>query len=255
MAATIALVIFLVATLLGAGLFIASRYKRCPSDKILVVYGKTAGNEPQYYHGGGALVLPFVQGHAYLDLAPLPVELRGRGLRTADESSVDVVVDLAVAVTRDPQLIPTAAERLLHIAPADIAALAKDIGYGVLDQTVAECARSELTAADSKTSMLTAFLANYEPEIAKVGVEVQSIRIVNVSTSDTERRDTILVALGEVLTETRPSPQADAWRRLKNELDELATARNPVGSPANHRPAADEWKEALRAWARAFHGG
>ena len=32
------------------------RYRRCPSDKILVVYGKTGGGSPKCIHGGGKFV-------------------------------------------------------------------------------------------------------------------------------------------------------------------------------------------------------
>lgn len=35
-----------------------SRYKRCPSDKILVVYGKTGGASAKCIHGGGAFIWP-----------------------------------------------------------------------------------------------------------------------------------------------------------------------------------------------------
>lgn len=50
--------------LIGIGAFVVfvtilaliSRYKRCPSDKILVVYGKTGGQSAKCIHGGGAFI-------------------------------------------------------------------------------------------------------------------------------------------------------------------------------------------------------
>ncbi|MFW2478014.1 MAG: flotillin family protein, partial [Sediminibacterium sp.] len=39
-----------------------ARYKRCPSDKILVVYGKTGGSSAKCVHGGGTFIWPVIQG-------------------------------------------------------------------------------------------------------------------------------------------------------------------------------------------------
>ncbi len=45
--------------------WVASRYKRCPPDRVLVVYGRTgakkAGASSSCYHGGGAFVWPIIQ--------------------------------------------------------------------------------------------------------------------------------------------------------------------------------------------------
>jgi len=42
---------------------IAKRYKRCPPDRILVIFGKTAGagRSARCFHGGGAFVWPIIQ--------------------------------------------------------------------------------------------------------------------------------------------------------------------------------------------------
>jgi len=57
-------------------IFLATRYKRCPSDKILVIYGKVANNRSSNcLHGGGALVLPLIQDYAYLSLTPMPISI------------------------------------------------------------------------------------------------------------------------------------------------------------------------------------
>ena len=43
-------------------MFLASRYKRCPSDKILVIFGKVGQNQSaECIHGGGTLVWPLIQ--------------------------------------------------------------------------------------------------------------------------------------------------------------------------------------------------
>lgn len=54
---------------------ILSRYRKCPSDKILVIYGKTGGGKSaKCIHGGAAFVVPIVQGYSFMSLKPLQFE-------------------------------------------------------------------------------------------------------------------------------------------------------------------------------------
>ena len=51
------------------------RYKRCPSDRILVVYGKVGGGESaKCIHGGAAFIFPVIQDYQFLDLTPISIE-------------------------------------------------------------------------------------------------------------------------------------------------------------------------------------
>ena len=56
---------------------VLSRYKKCPSDKIMVIYGKVGSNSDgtsrtaKCIHGGASLVWPVIQSYEYLDLTPL----------------------------------------------------------------------------------------------------------------------------------------------------------------------------------------
>ena len=69
----IAALIFLVVVVL---FFLASRYKRCPSDKILVVYGKVgSGQSANCIHGGGAFIWPLIQDYAYIRLTPMTISI------------------------------------------------------------------------------------------------------------------------------------------------------------------------------------
>ena len=66
-------VLTIVVILVAVFLFISivNRYRRCPSDKVLVVYG-TTGNKgsAKCIHGGGTFVWPIIQDYAYLRLYP-----------------------------------------------------------------------------------------------------------------------------------------------------------------------------------------
>jgi flotillin len=56
--------------------FIVKQYKRCPSNKVLVIYGKVGTNQAaRCLHGGGKFVLPLIQDYAYLALEPMVIEI------------------------------------------------------------------------------------------------------------------------------------------------------------------------------------
>ncbi|MAN38136.1 MAG: flotillin, partial [Opitutae bacterium] len=60
-------IIALVVIALGTIFFWIQRYKRCPADKVLVIYGKTRGNRSSHcVHGGAAFVWPVLQDFQWL---------------------------------------------------------------------------------------------------------------------------------------------------------------------------------------------
>ena len=69
--------VFLVFSFLA---FLASRFKRCPSNAILAIYGKVGeGLSVKCYHGGGAFVWPLIQDAKYLDLTPMTINIPLKG--------------------------------------------------------------------------------------------------------------------------------------------------------------------------------
>ena len=99
---------------------LALRYKRCPPGKVMILSGRT-GDERGYriIEGGGALVLPFLQEHAYLDLAPLAVRTQVRDVATQEQGRFEAEVEASVAIDR--KRLDTAATRLLHLSSDQIA--------------------------------------------------------------------------------------------------------------------------------------
>ena len=60
--ALLILIISLSVVGLGMLIFFFSRYQKCPSDRILVIYGKTStGQSSKCLHGGAAFVGPVIQ--------------------------------------------------------------------------------------------------------------------------------------------------------------------------------------------------
>ena len=57
-------------------IFFAQRYRRCPPDKVIVIYGRSGGKSAaKTVHGGGILVWPLIQDYAYLDLKPMSIQI------------------------------------------------------------------------------------------------------------------------------------------------------------------------------------
>ncbi len=56
--------------------FLANCYHRCPSSKILVVFGKEQADKFfKCYHGGGTFVWRLIQDYQYLDLTPIAIHV------------------------------------------------------------------------------------------------------------------------------------------------------------------------------------
>ncbi len=118
------LVVFLVIVFFTI-LYLASRYKRCPSDKILVIYGKVdKGRSSRCMHGGGALVWPLIQDYAYMSLTPMTISIPLQGALSLQNIRINVPSTFTVGISTQPEIMSNAAERLLGLRPA------ADRGYG-----------------------------------------------------------------------------------------------------------------------------
>ena len=86
----------------GFIVFLAKRYKRCPSNRILVIYGKVRqGESARCLHGGGAFVWPLIQDYDYLYLDPMQIEIPLRGALSMENIRVSVPSVFTVAIGTD----------------------------------------------------------------------------------------------------------------------------------------------------------
>jgi len=109
------------------GVFLVSRYRRCPSDKILVIYGKTGKGSAKCLAGGAAFVWPVIQAYAYLDLSPISIDVDLRNALSKQNIRVNVPSRFTVAIATEPGTMNNAAERLLNKTLDQIRDIAKDI--------------------------------------------------------------------------------------------------------------------------------
>jgi len=131
--------------MVGTVAYWASRYKKCPPNLILVVYGQVAGGKSvKTLHGGGAFIWPIIQAYQYMSLEPIRLKLDLNGALAANNIGVNVPSTFTVALDTDPAMMYTAAGRLLGITLADIEELASKIICGQLRQVVAQMEIEEI---------------------------------------------------------------------------------------------------------------
>lgn len=169
-----------------------NRYRRCPSDKVLVVYGgaKGANRSAKCYHGGGAFVWPIIEDYAYLSLTPISIDANLTNALSRQNIRVDVPCRFTVGVSTEPDTMLAAAERLLGLTATQIQELARDILFGQLRLVIATMSIEELNSDRDK--FLEAISANVEVELKKIG-----LRLINVNVTDIKDESGYIEALGQ----------------------------------------------------------
>lgn len=183
-------IVVLVLILAVLALAIISRYKRCPSDKILVVYGRTGGTSARCIHGGGAFIWPVIQDYAYLDLKPISIEANLTNALSRQNIRIDVPCRFTIAISTDPDLMNNAAERLLGLRPEQIQELSKDILFGQLRLVIATMSIEEINSDRDK--FLINISNNVDSELKKIG-----LKLINVNVTDIKDESGYIEALGK----------------------------------------------------------
>lgn len=167
-----------------------SRFKRCPSDKILVVYGKTGGTSARCIHGGGAFIWPVIQDYAYLDLKPISIEANLTNALSRQNIRVDVPCRFTIAISTEAENMNNAAERLLGLTPEQIQELSKDILFGQLRLVIATMTIEEINSDRDK--FLDNISKNVDTELKKIG-----LKLINVNVTDIRDESGYIEALGK----------------------------------------------------------
>ena len=176
--------------LFGTFIFFASRYKRCPSDRILVVYGKVSGQKSaRCYHGGAAFVWPVIQDFAFLNLTPLAIDIALRGALSQQNIRVNTPSTFTVGISTEPGVMENAAERLLGLSFVQVQEIAKDIIFGQMRVVIATMPIEEINADRDK--MVANISNGVEVELKKVG-----LRLINVNIQDITDESGYIDALG-----------------------------------------------------------
>ena len=181
--------IILLVVALGVVLFFVSRYRRCPSNKILVVYGKTGSGAAKCVHGGAALVWPLIQAYDYLELEPFVVPIDLANALSQENIRVSVPTTVTAAISNRPGIMQNAAIRLLGLSRAQIQAQAQDIILGQMRAVIATMRIEEINRDRQ------AFLGKVN-EAVSLELEKIGLVLINVNIRDIEDESGYIVALG-----------------------------------------------------------
>jgi flotillin len=170
-------------------LFFVNRYKRCPSNQILVIYGNTGQGAARCVHGGAALVWPVVQSFAWLDLEPFVVPIELANALSQENIRVSVPTTVTAAISTEEGIMQNAAVRLLGQSIEDIQKQAQDIILGQMRAVIATMRIEEIN------SDRQAFMAKVNDAVS-VELEKIGLAVINVNIKDIEDDSGYIRALG-----------------------------------------------------------
>lgn len=161
-------------------IILASRFKRCPSDAIMVIYGKVGDNQAaRTLHGGGALVIPLFQDYAFLSLTPMTIAIPLQNALSLQNIRINVPSSFTVGISTRPEIMQNASERLLGLQPPDIEDMAREIIFGQLRLTVASLTIEQIN--QDRESFLSSIRNNVEPELNKIGLYLINVNITDIT--------------------------------------------------------------------------
>lgn len=217
------------------------RYKRCPSDRILVVYGKVSGGgeggrTAKCVHGGASFIWPIIQDYEFLDLTPISIEVELKNALSKQNIRVDVPSRFTVGISTEPSVMTNAAERLLGLSKEQIKAVATDILFGQLRLVIATMDIEEIN--NNRDKFLSNVSHNVEAELKKIG-----LKLINVNVTDIMDESGYIEALGK-----------EAAAHAINEARKSVAEKNRDGSIGEANAVQDERVQVANAQAKAKIG-
>ena len=175
----------------GTLILFSARYKRCPSNKIMVIFGRSASKSSALcIHGGAKFIVPLFQDYAFLSLEPMQIEIPLRGALSMENIRVNVPSVFSIAIGTTPELMQNAAIRLLGMPKQAIAKQAEDVIFGQLRQVIASMKIDEINR--DREAFLTNIQASLEPELRKLGLV-----LINVNVTDITDESGYIEAIGQ----------------------------------------------------------
>ncbi|MDZ4133572.1 MAG: SPFH domain-containing protein [Dethiobacteria bacterium] len=220
---------------------VLSRFKKCPSDKIMVVYGRVGKSDgiqrsARCIHGGAAFIWPVIQGYKYLDLTPISIEVNLTKALSSQNIRIDVPSRFTVGISTEEGIMQNAAERILGLKLEEIQDLARDIIFGQLRLVVATMNIEEIN--NDRDKFLAAVSNNVEGELKKIG-----LRLINVNVTDIKDESGYIEALGK-----------EAAAKAINDAKKSVAEKDRDGSIGEANAQTEERVKVAEANAKAVEG-
>lgn len=168
-----------------------TNYKRCSSNQVLVIFGRTRkGEAAKTVHGGASFVWPLIQDYSYLSLEPIQIEIPLRGALSGENIRVNVPSVFTVAVGTQPDVMTNAAIRLLELSTDEIRKQAEEIIFGQLRQVIASMKIEDINR--DRDTFLQHIQNSVEPELKKIGLV-----LINVNITDIQDESGYIDAIGQ----------------------------------------------------------
>lgn len=171
---------FIIIVVFSLLIFFVNRYRKCPSDQILVVYGMIGGGRSsKCLHGGGTFVWPVIQNYEYMSLTPMTINIPLTGALSQQNIRINVPSSFTVQISPDEGVISNAADCLLHLNIEAIEDMAKNIITGQLRLTVASLTIEEING--DRENFQSKIMSNVEPELNKIGLKLVNVNITDIT--------------------------------------------------------------------------
>jgi flotillin len=160
---------------------VVKQYKICPNDKVMVVYGAGSGKgQARIVHGGGTLVIPFLQGYKFMTLSPMSITVNLEKALSSNNIRVNVPSQFTVSLaSKDPVLMQNAVRYLLDLEDTEIRSAASEIIIGSLRAVVASLSIEELTR--DRETFIQNINQNVRTELNKVGMDLVNVNIRDIT--------------------------------------------------------------------------
>jgi flotillin len=243
----LSVIVFIILMFLAV-IFMISRYKRCPSDKVLVISGRVGrGMSSKCMHGGGAFIWPVIQEFRYISLTPITINIPLQNALSLQNIRINVPSTFTVGISTESDIMSNAAERLLMLRPTDIEAMAKEIIFGQLRLTVASLTIEQIN--QDRESFLEAVRKNVEPELNKIG-----LYLINVNITDITDESDYIESIGKkAAAEAVNKAKVDVAHQVKlGAIGESESKREETVRVAENLAEAEKGKKAALASQRIF---
>ena len=234
------LIVSCLVIVLGTLLFWVQRYKRCPSDKILVIYGKTGGARSSLcIHGGACFVWPVLQSFQWLDLSPIPIDLGEKEFSPNEKDRVKILSKLIAGISTEAGIMENAAERLLGLKVDSIRDLTLEITEGCIRSAVKELGAEAIQS--DPDSLVDRLGERLDAVLKEIGLKVINLDIKKVEVTLSEGSSyadgisTITPIPPPAIEETLPDPGP-----LNVDEDNPSSVHHAPKMESDHSIAKDE---------------